>query len=58
VKKPTAGSGRNDEKVSSPQTGDTTLMVAIWMLIVFAVLNILEKTNMNKKGTKPTSIIK
>lgn len=58
VKKPTAGSGRNDEKVSSPQTGDTTLMVAIGMLIVFAVLNILEKTNMNKKGTKPTSVIK
>ena len=58
VKKPTISSGENDEKVMSPQTGDTTLMVAIGMLIVFAVLNILEKTNMNKKGTKPTSIIK
>ena len=61
---PTANSGDTDEKqnkgekVMSPQTGDTTLMVAIGMLIVFAVLNILEKTNMNKKGTKPTSIIK
>ena len=42
----------------SPQTGDTTLMVAIGMLIVFVLLNIIEKTNMNKKGTKPTSVIK
>ena len=61
---PTASSGNTDEKqnkgekVMSPQTGDTTLIVAIGMLITFVILNILEKTNMNKKGTKPTSIIK
>ena len=42
----------------SPQTGDTTLIVAIGMLLTFVVLNILQKANMNKKGTKPTSVIK
>ena len=61
---PTANAGDTDEKqnkgekVMSPQTGDTTLKVAIGMLLAFIVLNILEKANMNKKGTKPTSIIK
>ena len=61
---PTANSGDTDEKqnkgekVMSPQTGDTTLIVALGMLLAFIVMNVLQKTNLNKKGTKPTSVIK
>ena len=61
---PTANSGDTDEKqnkvekVMSPQTGDTTLIVALGMLLAFIVMNVLQKTNMNKKGTKPSSVIK
>ena len=55
---PTANSGDTDEKIISPQTGDTTLKIAIGMLLGLITLNIIEKTHFNKKGTKPSKFIK
>ena len=49
---------QNEEKVDSPQTGDTTLVIASGMIIIFLLLNIFDKINIRKKSTKTTSIIK
>ena len=54
----TANSGSKDEKANSPKTGDTALAIASGMILTLVVLNLIQKAKMNKKGTKPTSVIK
>lgn len=46
------------EKIEGPQTGDTTLKVALFIILVMIVMNIIDKINTNKKGMKPSSIVK
>ena len=54
----TANSGSKDEKANSPKTGDTALAIASGMILTLVVLNLIQKAKMNKKGIKPTSVIK
>ena len=54
----TANSGSKDEKANSPKTGDTALAIASGMILALVALNLIQKAKMNKKGTKPTSVIK
>ena len=55
---PETNTDESSEKVESPQTGDTTLKITLGMILFLMILNVLEKTSTNKKGTKPTSVIK
>ena len=55
---PEINTDESSESVESPPTGDTTMTITLSLVLVLIVLNLLEKANMRKKGTKPKNIIK